>query len=282
MDRLFKIGLILGSYSGFVASHVVDHFLRTRYIGRGTVRSASTVEKVLLPFRHYLARLSVVIVDDVARPGAFDTAVKDVHAIDGTVNVLKATHQLAPKVKRVVLTSSFAAMVDMSKGNWPGHVYSKADWNPTPYEAASAPGAPAALAYSTAKALAERAAWDFVKNESSDRVPDNMFWYFVDVREVAQAHLSAYETPVAGNERFFICKGNFTYQLSVDALRSNITEIKDRMPAGNHGSGAVPEDVYTVDTLKSRDILGLTYRSLEETIVDTAKVFLELEANKSK
>ncbi|KAL4966556.1 SDR family oxidoreductase [Aspergillus stella-maris] len=344
-----EVILITGA-SGFLASHVVNHFLRAGYHVRGTVRSASTAEKVLQTFRHYAPRLSIVIVDDVARPGAFDSVVKDVHgiihtatpfkvfgvednerdllkpAIDGTVNILKAAHQLAPLVKRVVLTSSFAAMADMSKGNWPGHVYSEADWNPTPYEAASAPGAPAALVYSTAKALAERAAWDFVKNvqpsftistilppmiygpninatadlsnlntssmdiyrlmspqsKSSDPVPDNMFWSFVDVREVAQAHLSAYEVLAAGNQRFFICKGNFTYQLFVDALRSNIPEIQDRVPVGNPGLGKVPEDVYTVDTSKSRDILGLTYRSLEETIVDTGKVFLELEANGSK
>ncbi|KAL4863939.1 hypothetical protein BDV12DRAFT_206064 [Aspergillus spectabilis] len=294
---------------------------------RGTVRSAETAEK------------------DVAKPGAFDTAVKNVHgviqtatpfqifgvednerdllkpAIHGTLNILKAIQELAPQVKRVVLTSSFAAMADKSKGNWTGHVYSEQDWNPSTYEEAAAEGAPAGLAYSTAKVLAERAAWDFVKDNkpnfdiatimppmiygpninatanlkklntssgdiyrlmspqsrSTDPVPQNIFWSFVHVRDVAEAHLRAYDTPEAGGERFFICKGNFTYQAFVDVLRENIPEIRDRVPVGNSGNGAVPDDVYTIDVSKSEKVLGLKYHSLKETIVDAARSLLELE-----
>ncbi|OGM41061.1 hypothetical protein ABOM_010245 [Aspergillus bombycis] len=340
-----QVVLITGA-SGFLASHVVDYFLRAGYQVRGTVRSAATAEKVRQSFPQYTAQLSFAIVEDVARPGAFDIAVEGVDgvihtaapfqifgvednerdllkpAIDGTLNILKSVHEGAPKVKRIVLTSSFAAMRNVSKGNWPGHVYSELDWNPATYEAAAAPGAPAGLAYSTAKALAERAAWDFVKDnkpeftistimppmiygpninattdlaklntssmdiyrlispqaKSSDPVPENLFWSFVDVRDVAQAHLSAYEVPAAGNERFFITKGNFTYQQFVDVLRANLPEIKDRIPVGNPGTGDVPSDVYTVDTSKSQKVLGLEYRSLEETIVDAARSLLKLEA----
>lgn len=146
-------------------------------------------------------------------------------------------------------------MMDITKGNWPDHVYSEADWNPIPYEVAAASDAYGAVSYSTAKALAERAAWDFVQevkpqfdiatimppmiygpnlnatvdlanlntssadiyrlispqSKSSDLVPD-MFWNYVDVRDVAEAHLRAYEVPKAGGERFFICNPEtFTY-----------------------------------------------------------------------
>ncbi|PYH82077.1 putative NAD dependent epimerase/dehydratase [Aspergillus uvarum CBS 121591] len=337
--------LITGA-SGFLASHIVDYFLRAGYQVRGTVRSAATAEKVQQTFPLYASQLSFAIVEDVAKPGAFDTAVKNVHgvihtaapfqvfgvednerdllkpAIDGTLNILKSVHRFAPQVTRVVFTSSFAAMVDVTKGNWPGHTYSELDWNLTPYEAAAAKGVPAALAYSTAKALAERAAWDFVKSnkpnfnitaimppmiygpninatadltklntssmdiyrlmspqsKSSDPVPENMFWSFVDVRDVAEAHLRAYQVAESGGERFFICKGNFTYQQFVDVLRANIPEIKDRVPIGNPGTGEVPADVYTVDTSKSQKILGLKYRPLEETIIDAARSLLKLEA----
>lgn len=85
------------------------------------------------------------------------------------INILNSVLNHAPEVKRVVITSSFVAMVDCSKGSWPGHVYSEADWNMTPYEVAAAKGAPTGLAYSTAKALAERAAWDFIKSVFSKR-----------------------------------------------------------------------------------------------------------------
>lgn len=340
-----QIILITGA-SGFLASHVVDYFLRAGYQVRGTVRSSATAEKVRQTFSDYAPQLTFAVVEDVASPGAFDTAVKGVHgvihtaapfqvfgvednerdllkpAIDGTLNILKSVHEFAPQVKRVVLTSSFAAMADPSKGKWTGHVYSELDWNPTPYEAAAAEGAPAGLAYSTAKSLAERHAWDFVKNNkvnfdittimppmiygpninatadlarlntssmdlyrlmspqsrSSDPVPENMFWSFVDVRDVAEAHLRAYQVVEAGSERFFICKGNFTYQKFVDALRANLPDIKGRVPIGNPGAGEVPSDVYTIDTSKSQRILGLKYRPLEETIVDAARSLLKIEA----
>jgi hypothetical protein len=40
----------------------------------------------------------------------------------------------APSVKRVVITSSFAAVRDPFKGNWPEHTYSEAEWNPMTLE----------------------------------------------------------------------------------------------------------------------------------------------------
>jgi nucleoside-diphosphate-sugar epimerase len=340
-----QIILITGA-SGFVASHVIAKFLRGGYYVRGTVRSVATAEKVRQGFLQYESQLSFAIVEDIGKPGAFDAAVEGVHgvihtaapfqvfgvednerdllrpAIDGTLNILNSVHTHAPQVQRVVLTSSFAAMADVTKGNWPGHVYSEADWNPMPYEVAAAKDAPAALAYSTAKALAERAAWKFVESKkprfniatilppmiygpninatanlarlntssadiyrlispqskSSDPVPQNLFWSFVDVRDVAEAHLRAYEVPKAGGERFFICKGNFTYQQFVDVLREKLPEIRNRVPIGSFGTGNVPSDVYTIDNSKSRKVLGIKYCELEETIVDAARSLLELEA----
>ncbi|KAJ5757967.1 NAD-dependent epimerase/dehydratase [Penicillium nucicola] len=337
--------LITGA-SGFIATHIVADFLRAGYKVRGTVRSTATAEAVRDSFPQYAAQLSFAIVEDIAQPGAFDEAVQGVQgvihtaapfqifnvednerdllrpAIDGTLNILNSVHNHAPTVSRVVITSSFAAMANYSKGTWPGHVYSEADWNLTPYEVVAAPGTPAGLAYSTAKALAERAAWDFVKEKkpsfdlatilppmvygpninatasleklntsssdiyrlisprgkSSDAVPGNMFWSFVDVRDVAMAHLRAFQVSEAGGERFFVCSGNFTYQQFVDALRENIPEIRARVPIGNTGTGAVPSNVYTVDTSKSQKILGIQYHKLQDTVVDAARSLLELEA----
>ncbi|KAF7517292.1 hypothetical protein PCG10_001307 [Penicillium crustosum] len=339
-----QVILITGA-SGFIATHIVKDFLSAGYHVRGTVRSSATAELVRQSFSQFTSQLSLVIVEDMGKPGAFDEAVQGVHgvihtatpfqifniednerdllrpAIDGTTNILNSVLNHAPEVKRVVITSSFAAMADYSKGSWPGHVYSEADWNMTPYEVAAAKGAPGGLAYSTAKALAERAAWDFVKTnkpnfdiatimppmvygpninataslaklntsssdiyrlisprtKSSDEVPQNMFWSFVDVRDVSKAHLRAYEVPEAGGERFFLCTGNFTYQQFVDALREKIPEIRDRVPVGNPGTGAVPETVYTIDNSKSQKILGIQYHALEDTVVDAARSLLELE-----
>ncbi|PWY96058.1 putative NAD dependent epimerase/dehydratase [Aspergillus sclerotioniger CBS 115572] len=218
-------------------------------------------------------------------------------AINGTLNILLSVSRHAPQVKRIVFTGSFVSMLNILKGRWPGHIYSETDWNPTTYESAASKDAPAGMAYAGAKTFAERAAWDFVAknhphfdisfilppmtygpnlnatasltnlNASSydiyrlmtpqtrprDMVPGNEFFSFVDVRDVAEAHVQAYR-------RFFVCQGNFTYQHFVNILREKLPEIR---------AGA--------DTSKSREVLGLRYRTMEDTVVDAAKSFMELE-----
>lgn len=338
-----KTILVTGA-SGFIAAHVLNSFLEAGYAVRGTVRSEATAEKVRQSHAKYADRLSLVIVPDMGVPNAFDNAVKGVDgvihtatpfqvevddnerdllrpAIDGTVNILQSVKKYAPQVNRVVITSSFAAIADLSKGNRPGHTYTEADWNPATYEEAAKPTTPGPFAYCAAKGLAERAAWDFVAkekpnfdivtlcppmvygpnvngtatlsklntssadiyrlmsptNKPTDPVPTNMFWSFVDVRDVALAHLRAYEVPQAGGQRFFLCKGNFSYQQMVDILREKVPEVRDRVPIGKPGSGFGGVELYKTDSSKAQKILGIQFRELEESVVDAARSFLELE-----
>ena len=335
--------LITGA-SGFIATHIVEAFLTAGYNVRGTVRSQQTADRVRQTFANYASQLELVVVPDVAKPGAFNEAVKGVDgvihtatafqlsvqdnerdllrpAIEGTRYILEETEKNAPKVKRVVLTSSFAAMLDLSKGTWPGHVYDDKDWNPVTYEEASKKDAPAAVAYCAAKELAEKEAWKFVReseprfdvatilppmvygpnknatatlshlntssaviyglmsptSKPSDPVPPTSFWSYVDVRDVAQAHLRAFQVPEAGGQRFLVCGGNCSIQHIVDILRKDVPEVKDRVPVGKPGSGFGGVELYTTDTSKSVKILGIKYHSLEQIVVDAAKSFLELE-----
>ena len=57
-------------------------------------------------------------------------------AVKGTTEILQAIKKSAPSVKRVVITSSFAAVRDVSKGDWPEHTYTEAEWNPMTVEQA--------------------------------------------------------------------------------------------------------------------------------------------------
>ena len=50
-------------------------------------------------------------------------------AITGTTGILKSVQKYAPLVKRVVVTSSFAAINDVY-APFAGKVYSEADWSP--------------------------------------------------------------------------------------------------------------------------------------------------------
>ena len=113
-------------------------------------------------------------------------------------------------------------------------------------------------------------------NGSEKEVPPTSFYAFADVRDVAKAHRLAYELPEAAGQRYFITSGKYSYQMVCDIIRENFPEVRDRVPVGKPGSG-LGQEVYKVDNSKAKKELGMTFRSLEETIIDTAKSLLELE-----
>jgi nucleoside-diphosphate-sugar epimerase len=175
--------------SGFIAAHVLDVLLKRGHSVVATVRTAQKGQKILES--HPTVghdRLSYAIVADISQEGAFDDAVVSgppfeavIHtaspyhfnattaeavdelittAVNGTVGILKAVKARAPTVKRVVVTSSFAAIVDPKKPAT--YHYSEKDWSPaTREEALTSPLA----AYRASKKLAEKAAWDFVEHD---------------------------------------------------------------------------------------------------------------------
>ncbi|NCW11066.1 MAG: NAD-dependent epimerase/dehydratase family protein, partial [Proteobacteria bacterium] len=145
-------------------------------------------------------------------------------AIDGVKRALSFAKKY--NVKKVVLTSSVAAIFDSLEKK---DVYDESDW--------SDPDNPHISAYSKSKTLAEKAAWEFWKTEghpfdlavinpalvvgasisgdigesnkavemvASGRMPvavPLMFGY-VDVRDVAAAHILAMQNPSSNGERF--------------------------------------------------------------------------------
>ena len=121
-----------------------------------TVRSQDKADKVKAGHPHIgKDKLDFAIVEDIAREGAFDQAVvsdppfeavihtaspchfdvTDVQkellapAIVGTTTMLKSIKAKAPTVKRCVITSSFAAIMDFTRSP-DGYVYSEASRRP--------------------------------------------------------------------------------------------------------------------------------------------------------
>lgn len=84
--------------------------------------------------------------------------------MNGTTGILKAIVRSAPSVRRVVVTSSFAAILDDDKISDPKTVFSEKSWNPVVAEDAHKN---ASTAYRASKKLAEKAAWDFVKDPAN-------------------------------------------------------------------------------------------------------------------
>lgn len=284
--------------------------------------------------------LSTVIVKDITAPGAFDEAVKGVHgifhtalpfvlnatgfdkelfdpAVDSTVGVLQSAKEHGLSIKRAVITSSFASILDFAAGLRPGHSYGEKDWNPMTREEAKAAGPVAG--YLTSKVLAEKAAFDFVEKEklhydiatvcppmvygpmaqdfdsldklnertedfykpfngSLTEVPATGFWAYVDVRDLALAPRLAYEKPEAANQRFLIANRGYSYQVFVDILKEKFPDLASKIPSkANPVNDAFPDGVYKVDNSKARTVLGIKFRSIEETVVDTVKYLQALE-----
>jgi hypothetical protein len=76
-------------------------------------------------------------------------------AILGIMGILKTIKKNAPSIKHIIITSSSAAIFDLPRGLYPGHIYSEQDWNPVTLEQAyqnSADG------YRASKTYAEKAA----------------------------------------------------------------------------------------------------------------------------
>lgn len=167
----------------------------------------------------------------------------------GTTSILKAVKRSAPTVKRVIVTSSFAAVLDEKHLSDGSHTFTEESWNPVGTQDLHASPT---TAYRLSKTLAEKAAWDFVAREQpgfdlATICPPVVFgpvahhlaspgdintsneraaalvtgrWnggipatgpvtVWVDVRDAALAHIRAMERPEAGGRRHLTIGGRF-------------------------------------------------------------------------
>ena len=110
-----------------------------------------------------------------------------------------------------------------------------------------------------------------LKSESDAEVP-NTSGSFVDVRDVAAAHIIVIEKPSDGL-RVITSNEVFTSQKLLNIINKNFPELN--LIKGNTDPSA--EDTKSnVDNTKSREYLGLDYIGLEESVVQTIKQYLEV------
>jgi nucleoside-diphosphate-sugar epimerase len=175
-------------------------------------------------------------------------------AREGALRVLRASRDAG--VKRVVLTSSFAAI---GYGQKPQQTpFNETNWTDPNNDI---------TAYTKSKTLAERAAWDFMTKEGGNLElsvinPVSVFgpvlgpdystsilivqrlmggaipgcpriWFgIVDVRDVADLHIRAMTHPAAKGERFLAVAGDFMSMLDIaKLLKSRMGEYAKRIPS---------------------------------------------------
>ncbi|ETS85369.1 hypothetical protein PFICI_03394 [Pestalotiopsis fici W106-1] len=334
-----SIVLVTGG-SGFIAAHIIRTLLQNSYTVVTTVRSPAKGNNVLTSHADISnGKLSYLVVSDITNPKAFehvfrrgipfsavfhtaspfhDNFVDPVEgllkpAISGTKNILHAIKAYAPTCKRVVITSSFAAIVNPNR---PPKIYDESSWNPVSWDEAVTDRT---KAYRGSKTFAERAGWEFVQaekpgfdlvtinpplvygpvvhhlstlnnlNTSNQRIrdfiqgrysmqalPPTGTFLWVDVRDVALAHMRAIQVPEAGNKRFFVVAGHCSNKRICDVIRQTHPKLSSLLP--DNAIDDFPRDVYGYNNARAQDILGVKFRPLEECIKDTAASLLDLGA----
>jgi nucleoside-diphosphate-sugar epimerase len=275
-----KSTVLVTGGSGFIASHSILQLLAAGHQVRTTVRSLKREGDARAMLKEGGAepddRLSFIAADlenDAGWPEAvagcdyvlhvaspFPTSVPRsddeliLPAREGALRVLRAARDAS--VKRVVLTSSFAAIGY-------GHKPQSTPFNETNWTDLNSAGL---SAYVKSKTLAERAAWDFIAREGgglelsvvnpvgvfgpvlgpdystsillvqrlmNGAMPGVPRLYFgaVDVRDVADLHIRAMTAVAAKGERFLAVSGDFMSMLDIaKVLKRHLGASAKRVP----------------------------------------------------
>jgi dihydroflavonol-4-reductase len=266
--------VLLTGASGYIGKHIALQLLNQGYSVRASVRSLSKSDEVrgaVLP--HLIdktkldSRLTFVELD-LEKDAGWDAALKGVDvlmhtaspfpiaspkdenelirpAVDGTLRALKAAHNAG--VHRVILTSSMAAIYGC---NLPA---GKTEYDETLWTDVSHPIG--RVPYTKSKTLAEKAAWDYVKNSApkialttinpvlvlgapldknfgssisvverilkgkDPMLPDIRF-AIVDVKDVALMHVAAITNDATKGERLLASSETYSFVQIAKVLKS--------------------------------------------------------------
>jgi len=120
---------------------------------------------------------------------------------------------------------------------------------------------------------------DFMHGSARNEIPETGTFIYVDVRDVALAHVKAAEVEEAGNKRFFVVGGPFSNKQLAAVLRKGFPELDSKLPTEQTPGGDFPKDgMHGIENSRSKEILGLKYIPFETTILDTAKSLQAISA----
>ncbi|KAH0728259.1 hypothetical protein KY284_004124 [Solanum tuberosum] len=218
-------------------------------------------------------------------------------AVEGTLNVLRSCAR-SPSVRRVVITSSTASMICNQNRYIPGAVADES-WYSDPEFCEKRK-----QWYNLSKTLAEEASWEFAKQNGIDLIalhpvlvigpflqPTLNFsseamlnfitqgkeawsdgvYKFVDVRDVANAHILAFEVPSA-NGRYCLVGANGYSSSLLKILQKLYPSIT--IPGNFEENGLPLTPAFQISGERAKAI-GVKYTSLELSVKDTVESLIQ-------
>ncbi|ODN86556.1 D-lactaldehyde dehydrogenase [Cryptococcus wingfieldii CBS 7118] len=221
-------------------------------------------------------------------------------AVKGTTGVLESLQKYNPDVKRVVITSSVASILSMDSVKSPytaAHVEKnglqssgfhsylasktlaeQALWKfideKKPSWDAVAINPPFVLGEiihqcdkpeSLNTSVAAFYEWASGKKTEGDLPSPMGNW--VDVKDVALAHVRALTVPEAGGNRFIVGAGALSAQDFVDGIHKNFPDVKN-VPVGTPGThDEICKVLDIFDGSKAEKVLGIKYTTLNDSII---------------
>ncbi|XP_038980596.1 phenylacetaldehyde reductase-like isoform X2 [Phoenix dactylifera] len=292
-----KVVCVTGA-SGYIASWLVKLLLQRGYTVRGTVRDLADPKKTehLRALEGANERLQLFKAN-LLEEGSFDSVVKGCEgvfhtaspcyvnatdpqaefidpAVKGTLNVFGSCIK-TPSVKRVVVTSSMATVVCNGRPQTPDVVVDATWFSSAEFCEQEK------LWYPLSKTLAEEAAWKFSKDNSIDIVTihpgavigstyPNLSFGWVNVKDVAMAHILAFEVPSARG-RYCLVERVAHYSEIVKILREQYPALK--LPEKCADDKPFPP-IYQVSKEKEKS-LGIDYIPIETSIKETVESLKE-------
>ena len=269
--------VLLTGVTGFLGSHTTIQLLNKGYHVLATLRDKSRADHIKqLIAEHtdkidYLSIVEADLLDEsiwneilkgvdyvmhIASPFPRVLPKKEEDLIlpakQGTLNILKAASKNG--VKKVVLTSSSTAITHGKEKSKRSGIFTEKEWTDESNKKDTTP-------YFRSKTIAEKAAWDFIKEDnsglqltvicpgailgpvlekdfgtsaniviksmdgSSPAIP-KIGYDIVDVRSVAELHILAMESEKASGERIIASADYLTFRQVADILRENYPDRK--------------------------------------------------------
>ncbi|KAI5966444.1 GRP2 [Candida pseudojiufengensis] len=232
-------------------------------------------------------------------------------AIEGTVNALNAIYTYGKNVERVAITSSYAAVAGFGDLATPGKEVNEESWNPITYDQAKSDGftgyigskklanekvvefikehnpqwavtvicpvfvfGPQAFEVKDKSKLntSNEVINAIIKagKEGTD-VEQQLVGYFIDVRDVAHAHVKVVEPGnKLANQRLLLSEGPVSTQKIYDIIKKDFPQVP--IPKLDPSKAPKFEDSESIiNNKKTRELLGFKFIGLEESIDDTIK-----------